>query len=476
MDDHGLKCSVSDPQRSIWWLVLLLAWPVLTQKLLEQSVNFVDRLLAGRFQHLPPAELVATQAAQTTAGYVLWFISSYLVLVTVGSTALVARCVGAGDRRTAVHATNQALLLAVGLGVSGSAAGLLLLPVLGSWLGLQGPAAAFTAAYLTPGLVLLTFQVVEAAGVACLVGAGDTRTGLWVLGSVALLNIPLAWVCFHGLGPLPGLGFPGIALGTALTHTAGALAVLTVLFRGRAGLRLDVRLLLPSWNLQSRLLRVGVPSAADSLSVAVGQLWFVSIINDLGDAASGAHGIALYWEALAYQSGAAFGTAALTLVGQALGAGRPDRAARAGWTVFALGATVMSGMGVVFFTLAGPMFHLFCPDPGQAPLVAAGVPVLRLVAFAMPALASCMIFTAALRGAGDTRVPVLFTWLGFFFVRIPLAYLLTRPFVDLGVLGRCPGANLGLLGAWLAMVADLVVRGAFFLMRFAGGRWQQGRV
>ena len=95
----------------------------------------------------------------------------------------------------------------------------------------------------------------------------------------------------------------------------------------------------------------------------------------------------------------------------------------------------------------------------QQAVIDAGVPVLRLVAFAMPALASTIIFTAALRGAGDTRVPVLFTWVGFLGVRIPLAYLLTRP--ELG---------LGLLGAWLAMFADLWVRGVFFLVRFASLR------
>src|SRR5260370_3890387 len=155
----------------------------------------------------------------------------------------------------------------------------------------------------------------------------------------------------------------------------------------------------------------------------------------------------------------------MALVGQALGGGRPERAARAGWPAFARGAGVMSVMGAVFFTLATPMFLLFCPGEGQRPIVEAGVPVLRLVAFAMPPLASCLVFTASLRGAGDTRVPVLFTWLGFFVVRIPLAYLLTQE-----------RFGLGLLGAWLALSADLFVRGVFFFLRFAGGRWKTMKV
>jgi putative MATE family efflux protein len=454
-----------DLSRPPWRLVLTLAWPALLQQLLVLTVTLSDRMLVGRFQHVAAGEQLASQAAQTTANYLSWFVASYTVLVSVGSTALVARFVGAGDRGAAVRVTNQSLLLAAALGLLGSAVGLTGLPLLVRALQLQGEAATFAVDYLRPLFALLVFQVVEAAGIACLVGAGDTRTGLWVLGGVALVNLPLAYGLFLGVGPFPGLGFPGVAVGTALSHTLGALAVLAVLSRGRAGLRLDWRLLAPDADLLRRLLRVSVPAAADSLSVAVGQLCFVGIVNRLGDAPSGAHGIALGWEALGYLPGMAFGTAAITLVGQGLGAGRPDRAARCGWTAFALGATVMSLMGVVFFTLAGPMFRLFCPDPSQQPIVDAGVPVLRLVAFSMPLLASCIIFTYALRGAGDTRVPVLFTWLGFFGVRIPLALLLTRP-----------EWGLGLLGAWLAMFADIVVRGVFFLLRFVSGRWKAARV
>jgi Na+-driven multidrug efflux pump len=133
-------------------------------------------------------------------------------------------------------------------------------------------------------------------------------------------------------------------------------------------------------------------------------------------------------------------------------------------------------MGALFALLAEPMFRAFCPDPHLRPVIDTGAPVLRLVACAMPALASQIIFTSALRGAGDARVPVLFSWFGFLSVRIPLAYLLTAPRVDLGPLGTIPGYDLGLFGAWVAMCADLWVRGTFFALRFAGGRWKRVEV
>jgi putative MATE family efflux protein len=473
-----------------WCLVLLLALPVLAQQGLSFLVLLSDRYLAG---NLPVATgHAAMLAAQTTAHYLAWFITCYNVLVTVGSTALVARCIGAGERRLAVEVTHQALLLAVFLGLLATAWAFLggarwMVDVLH----LRGEAADYATAYLMPLFGLLVFQTVEAAGIACLIGAGDTRTGLWVMIGVACLNVPLAWGIGRGVGGFEGLGFVGIAVGTALSHTLGGLTVLTVLARGRFGLKLQWRCFLPRLDLLYRLLRISIPAGFDNLSTVVGQFWFLRIVNHFGDDTSSAHGIALVWEALGYLSGAAFGTAAMTLVGQNLGAQRPNHAARAGWMAFALGCGCMSMMGAIFYTFAPAMFRLFCPKPEQAQIVELGVPVLKLVAFAMPALASMIVFTYSLRGAGDTRVPVIFTWVGFFAVRIPLAYYLSQDSIPVHIpisyhysqdsfdyvnLGAIQGMNRGLYGCWLAMCADIVVRGAFFLARFARGAWQKQRV
>lgn len=443
-------------------LVLRLAWPVLAQQLLNFIVLLSDKFLAGWFQGE-----IAAQAAQTTAHYLAWFISSCTVLVSAASTAMVSRFVGARDSQNAIHVTNQSVLLGLAFGLAGVTIGLVVVSPLVNLLGLRGDAEAFAVSFLRPLIAMLLFQMVEQAGIGCLIGAGDTRTGMWVLGSVAVINVPLGW-CFYRL-----FGFSGIAVGTAVSHMLGCLAVLTVLSRGRAGLQLHLSQFWPNGELIRRLLWIGVPAGFDSLSVAAGHLWFLSIVNHLGDVASSAHGIALGWEGLAYLSGHAFGVAAMALIGQNLGAGQPARASHSGWTAFGLGLAVMCAMAVVFYVFAPEMFRVFCPRPEQADVIHEGVPVLRLVAFAVPAMASCIIFTGALRGAGDTRVPVLFTWIGFLLVRIPLAYFLTMPQLDLGPLGIWPGAGLGLFGAWLAMFADLMVRGAFFLYRFASGRWQR---
>ena len=150
----------------------------------------------------------------------------------------------------------------------------------------------------------------------------------------------------------------GIAVGTAISQALGAGALLVVLAVGRAGLKLRAILFQPHRADLASLLSVSLPAALDSLSIAMGQLVFMSMVNSLGDASRGAHGIALGWEALGFLTGAAFGTAGMTLVGQNLGAGNPAEARRCGWTAFLMGACAMSLMGILFHNIPWKILSL----------------------------------------------------------------------------------------------------------------------
>ena len=440
--------------------ILFLAAPALIQQGLLLVVQLYDQFLAGQYTE-------SHQAALTTANYLYWFTTSYTVVVNAGATALVGRLVGGGDLPTASRAVGQAILLAIAFGTAASVAGLLGLPLFVSTLGLSGFGATVAVDYLLPLAGLLPFYMTETACIACLVGAGDTRTGLKTLLLVVIVNTPAAWGLSHGSWGLPNLGFVGIAWGTGLAHVVGCFYVVSVLLRGRFGLRLRWAWLLPDRALLTRLLRVSIPAALDSLSVGVFQFVFLGFVNRIGETAAAAHGVAIRLEGLGYLSGAAFATATSAIVSRALGEKRPDLAAKAGWTALLYGAGVMTFMGMLFFVFARDMFEIFCRGEGQQEVIDVGVPVLRLIAFAMPGLAGSIILTQALRGSGDTRVPVLFTWVGFVGVRIPLAAILTDPYF---------GIELGLIGAWAAMFVDIYVRGAFYLMRFAGGKWKTARV
>lgn len=463
-----------NPKNSVTLRVLSLTWPALVLQFMHLVINLWDRFLAGRLLQVHSDYSISIQAAQTTGQYFAWLISSYSVLVTVGSTALIARMIGAKDITSASKVVQHSFLVALLLGILAGLFGILVLPLILPAIGLQGNAAIEAYKFLLFIFLFLPFQLIESAFISCLVGAGDTRTGLLVLGGVAMVNVPLSYFLATGVHGWNGpLGFSGIALGTSLSHFLGCVVVCVLLLRGKSNLKWNFRLPIEK-GLLKRILRISIPAGLDSLSIGIGQFLFLGIVNSLGEVSAGAHGIALGWEAMGYLSGGAFGTAATALVGLNLGAEQPREASRCAWAAYFLGAGFMSLMGMLFFVFAEPMFLIFCPDPSQAEIVKVGAPVLRLIAFAMPFLASCIVITSALRGAGDTRMPVVYTWIGFFLLRIPCAFVFARNYEGdqqwLGFLA------MGLLGAWLSMFIDLLVRGVLLLYRFKSGAWRMIQV
>jgi putative MATE family efflux protein len=453
---------VTVPGASIRRQVLRLSGPVLVEQSLLYLVGLSDTVLTGRYleaDHL---------AAVTVATYLLWFLGSLLTIVSVGATALVARLFGAGQRGAAARIAEQAMSMALFVGVAALAAGWVAAPTLARVLNLEGRSAEAAALFLRIVLAVTPLLACTTVGIACLRGAGDTRTGMSVMILVNAINVALSWSLVRGIGPVPAVGFAGIALGTACGEAVGGLVVLAILARGRSGLRIAPGGMVPAWGEIGRILRISLPAAGESLTNIVCQLWFLSLINRLGPLATAAHGVAIRCESIAFLTVTAFSVAASTLTGQYLGAGRPDLARRAVTTAWGLGVLVLSLLGVVVASQAGAMFELFLG--GRQPAVTAlGVPVLRVVAFALPALATINVLSGALRGAGDTRWPWVIVVCGYLAVRLPLTYLLATP-----ATGEGPGW--GLYGAWIAMFADLCVRGVLVAARFLQGGWSRTRI
>jgi putative MATE family efflux protein len=398
----------------------------------------------------------------------IWFLQSMLVVVSAGATALVARFIGGGDRQAAVRICGQSIVLGWVVGAAATAGGLWAAPGIISLLNLKGAAGVEAVAFLR--IVLLATPLVTSltAGVACLRGAGDTRTGMWVMMVVNVINVAVSWSLVMGFGPLPRLGLKGVAAGTAIGEATGGLIVLYVLACGRSGLNLRRQHLVPNPNEVARILRISLPAAGESLSNSLCQLWFLSLINRLGETATAAHGVAIRCESLSFLTLLAFSVSASTLTGQYLGARRPDLAARAATTAWTMGAFVMAVMGALLFVLARPLFALFLGE-GRDAVIELGVPVLRIVAFGLPALATINVLNGALRGAGDTRWPWLIVLCGYLLVRLPLTYFLTWP-IENGGLGW------GLRGAWIAMLVDLYFRGSLVAARYLHGGWKRTRV
>ena len=334
----------------------------------------------------------------------------------------------------ASRVANQAILLGVAFAVPATVAGLTLGHHLVDAMQLSGEAAALALIYWKILMPCVPAIMLISVGVACLRGAGDTVSGLAIMTVVNLVNVALSWGLMRGWGPLPELGWNGIALGTCIGYLVGGVLMIALLARGRAGLQLRFGLLRPDRHLMWRMLRIGIPGGVDVSAIIACQMWYLALVNGLGSLAAAAHGVAIRIESIAYLPGTGFQVAAGTLAGQHLGAGDRKGANRSVVLATIVGLIVISAGGVVLYTAANPLARLFL-RPEEYEVARTAAPLLQTVALVMPALALMMILTGALRGAGDTRWPLLFTLIGFLVVRIPATYSADR-LVGLGRAGR----------------------------------------
>ncbi len=448
--------------------MLWLTLPVLIEQILHVLVGFTDLWLTGNF--LPGEAFVA---AMTLMIYALWLVGNVFGVVALGSTAMIARFVGARDHEMANRVMNQSILTGMVWALLLMAVALPSAGLFPQVMGLKGTAAAAAERYLTIEFCVLPAVMVERVAIACFRGAGDTVIGLVVMAIVNVINMGCSYALCTGLGPLPELGWTGIALGTAIGHCCGAIILLSLLAGGRAGFRLRLGGMRPDFGLIRRILRIGIPGGIDVILVNICQLIFLRIVLSLGDAPAAAHGVAIQVEALGYMPGGAFQVSAATMAGQYLGARDLVRARYSVIQTCIVAAVVMMLAGVIFYVAATPLAGVFL-NGSNKDVVPLAAQLLRIVAYAMAPLAIVLVLVGALRGAGDTRWPLALNLLGVVFFRVPIAYYLTRGEFFLPLVGwTIHGANLGVVGAWYAMVLDIVIRCILLMLRFRHDAWQR---
>ena len=434
--------------------VLGLALPAIGEQVLMMTVGLVDTYLVG---HLGASAL----AAVGLANQVLLLAMTLATALATGTTALVARQVGAGDWAGARTSTQQSILLGALVG------GVLTLPLVF----LAQPALAFFgpsldvramgASYLRVASLPFIMQAILFLGNAALRGAGDTRTPLYVMALVNGLNIVISYLLIHGAGPVPAMGVLGSAVGAAVARGVGGVVILALLVRGRGRLRFQRN----AWRFHPetvrRILRVGVPAGGEQLLMRGGQAAFTRVVSGLGTAAFAAHQIAIQGQSLSFMPGFGFSVAATTLVGQSLGAGRPDEARASVRESLRMAIAFMSVMGLVLVALAPQVTGLFVDDPQ---VIALGAQCNRILGLGQPILACMMVLPGALRGAGDTRFTLIVTTLTIWLVRLPMAIVLATTLA------------IGLPGVWYALLTEMALRVALFWGRFRSGKWTTIRV
>ena len=443
----GAQGSARELQRATW----ALAWPVIFAFAIESFVGLCDMLMVGRL------------GSQAVAGVgvglqILAAVDSVMFAVGTGTLAIVARQIGGRDLRGAEETLRQSIVAAIALSVLVVVPVAMWAPALVEAFRVQPQVVPIGAAFLR----VVTFGVPGGAAlfvvVASLRGAGDTRSPLLIGFVVGVVNVLLAYVLIFGRLGLPALGVAGAGIATAAAFASGATLGVFLLARGRLVLAVRGWPFPPRFDVIRRVLRIGYPAAIEHLLMQVGFFLYIVFAAHYGTAAIAAYFIGVRILALSFLPGFGFAAAAATLIGQSLGAGRPDAAERSGREAVRLAVFLMTVCGIVIFVAARPIARLFVDDEA---VVTDAVSFIRVLAACQPLMATDFTLGGALRGAGDTRFPLAAVFIGFYVCRLGFAGLVTF------------GLDLGVLWLWLALVGDYLVRSVLKGWRFRSGTWKR---
>lgn len=494
LDDEGRLVSGRLAGFSLWQAIWVLSWPILVESFLNSLVGLVDTILAAGLSE-------AATDAIGGASYILWFLSLIGLSVGIGATAMVSRAIGGGKQAVANAALGQSLLLATSMGALVGIVVFAGAPLIAaSLINVQDTAdngayleqaRGSMVVYLRWAAAAVPMNAIMLTGLACCRAAGDAYRPLWTMLIVNVVNVVLSWslagvdlarTSLNDEGelvsttllanPFPfDLGITGIAIGTFSSWTVGAIIVIGWLISGKSGVRLRRRRLALHWHTMRRLVRVGAPSFIESTGMWFGNFLILLLVGAFQvPGYLGAHIIVIRVEAFSFLPGFSMGMAAATLMGQYLGAGSEHLARRAAIACTTIASALMGTMGVCFILFPRQIVGLMSQQESHLELAPT---LLFMTGFVQIPFAIGMALRTGMRGAGDSKVVMVITWVTTYAVRLPLAWFFSGIEVPLGgglVLPN-PGPDWGLIGIWVGLLIDLVIRAALFLARFLHGGW-----
>jgi putative MATE family efflux protein len=328
--------------------------------------------------------------------------------------------------------------------------------------GLQGDARTFALSYLRMLSPSAPFLICMFVANACLRGAGDTLTPAVSMIIVDIVNIIFSWGFTWGWFGLPALGFNGIAIGTVIAYIVGGVIQIIVLLVGRGGIKLHVHRLRPNWFDMKRILRIGLPNAGESMINWAANFFLLNIVNRTVpvNVAAAAHTNAIRIESISYMAGFAIAVAATTMVGQSLGMKDHRRATRSAYLAYAIGGGFMTFIGLLFIFFSRYPASVLSGEPAVRDLTAK---CLQITGFCQSGFGAFIIFSGALRGAGDTL------WV----MMLSMTSIITRV-GGVAIVGGLLHQSLPVI--WIVLASDLFFRGVLMWARFATGKWKHIQV
>ena len=437
--------------------LLRLAWPLVVSNSVWALQIFIDRVLLGR------AGGDQVGAALATA-LLFWTPMAFFQNTANYATTFTAQYAGAGRPRRVGPVIWQSLYFSL----AGGAAFLWLAPLAGPLLAAIGHSPhvrELETAYFQCLCFAAPPTLLTASALSFFAGRGDSRTVLAVNAAALAVNAICAWVLIYGLFGFPRLGIVGAGWATVAGSSTSALLSLALLFRRRHRAAFAT---LEGWRpdpaLFARLMRYGLPNgiaaALDTLGFAV----FTLLVGRMGDAELDATSIAFALNLLAFLPMVGLGQAVEILVGRRLGENDPETAARSTRTALGCALLLTGAAAVAFLFVPGPLAELFYGDDARWDQVQPLVPVLlHFVAVYCLFDATSLVFSSALRGAGDTRFVTV--------VALTVSWLV----LILPTWAAC-AYGWGLLWAWTFASAYIMLMALVFYLRFRQGAWRSMRV
>jgi len=443
---HGHDYTAGPIGRSL----MLLAVPMVLEVSLESVFAVVNIFWVGRLGPGAVATVGLTEAMFST-------IYALGMGLGIGATAMVARRIGEKQPDLAARAAVQAIILGVLVAIPVALVGGVFAPDL---LRLMGASEDVVAAghgyprvlFAGNGVILLLFLVN-----AIFRGAGDPAIALRSLWLANLCNLVLDPFLIFGIGPFPRMGVTGAAVATTLARGIGVLYQFHrlaapgkrfTIHRHHLGLEPDTAI---------RLLRLSGTGILQILIATTSWIGLVRVISSFGSSVLAGYTIGMRVIMFAILPSWGMANAAATMVGQSLGAGKPDRAESAVWRAGLYNLAFLGGIGVLFLALAPLIVSAFTSEPEVARYA---VPCLRIVSAGFVFYAYGMVLTSAFNGAGDTWTPTYLNLFCFWLWEIPLAWVLSRR------------TSLGPSGAFLAVAVAFSTLAVVSVVIFRKGQWK----
>jgi putative MATE family efflux protein len=434
--------------------VFLLAVPMILELIMESTFAVVDIYFVSSIG----TSAVATVGLTETYLFLLYSIAMGL---SVAVTALVARRVGEKDKEKAGITAVQSIFIAVLASLPFAMAGIFfakdLLMLMGAdeWTLEHG--YRYTQWMLGGNAVIMLLFVINAV----FRGAGDAAIAMRVLWLANGLNIILDPVLIFGLGPFPELGIEGAAIATNTGRGIGVLAQLWLLFKGGKHIRVFRSYISFQLKIISSIIRTSLGGIGQMIIAMTSWIFLMRIIAEFGSQAVAGATIALRIMMFTMMPAWGMSNAVATLVGQNLGAGKPGRAERSVWITGFWNMLFLIGVSVCYFLFSETLVGFFTED---AEVVAIGAQWLKIVSYSYFVYAWWMVAVQAFNGAGDTVTPTKINLVFFWFVQIPLAYLMSTT-LEMKYTGVF----------WAIMISETSV-GLFTLWLFKRGGWKKVEV